>query len=841
MISFTFNFFSDSEHPTFELKFTSMTKLLLTLLIIPFLSFGQIKQIAYSELSTGSGMFLSAEMNAGTSQLSVTVAGPDDRYIAFGFGSGSGMSGDALIYSNAGGPNDVRDHFLAGFTTPPTDPQQDWTIVSNTVNAGLRTIVATRALNTGDGNDATFNFAATSQLFFWAKASAAGFTIQYHGGANRGLGISRNWILLDQTAPTLSSTVPVDGISGVSLTTNLSATFNENIQLGSGAINLYNGAGTLIETASNGSAGLSISGSTLTWNPIADLVPNTNYYVQISDTTIRDAAGNFYLGIADATTWNFNTNDIIPPTISGAFSPTDNSVGVALNVNLVASFSEAVQVGTGTIDIYDSNALLIESFNAATSPQLSISGSVLTINPTADFVLNTSYYINISATAIQDLSGNSFAGITNSTTWNFNTNDIIAPVISGAFSPADNFVGVPVATNFVVTYSENIQLGTGNFTIYKADNSIFTTINTGSAEVTVSGNQLIVDPIIDLVANDAFYILINNGFVTDLSNNPASSVIDLTAWNFNTSTSLGPILLIDPFNPLDNSLNAPLTGTFSASFNTNLFVNNTAGFVSLYLANGTLIESKTATDLQLSSNQLLIQWTNPLLELTDYYITMSNDLLRDVNGDPFIGFSDNQTWNFRTGDFTAPLLVTNPFVPADNSSNVDVAAPISVTFNEPIQLGTGDIQLSELSLGLGTTVYSFTSNPSAITIIGNTLSIQPVGGLATAGQYAVTISPTAILDTSANQNAFIGIGDQSTWNFNAALIGLKEYEEQQLFTWNNETIVLNAGLSGIRCYNTNGALVKSTTDSSLKLTNLSSGIYLIRIAENDNLTRIYVD
>ena len=45
--------------------------------------------------------------------------------------------------------------------------------------------------------------------------------------------------------------------------------------------------------------------------------------------------------------------------------------------------------------------------------------NTITINPTANFIAGNSYYINIDATALEDDAGNAFAGITDSTTFNF--------------------------------------------------------------------------------------------------------------------------------------------------------------------------------------------------------------------------------------------------------------------------------------------------------------------------------------------------------------------------------------------------------------------------------------
>ncbi len=52
---------------------------------------------------------------------------------------------------------------------------------------------------------------------------------------------------------------------------------------------------------------------------------------------------------------------------------------------------------------------------------MSVSGAVLTINPTADLLAGKSYALQIAATAIDDLAGNSFAGILNDSTWAFTT------------------------------------------------------------------------------------------------------------------------------------------------------------------------------------------------------------------------------------------------------------------------------------------------------------------------------------------------------------------------------------------------------------------------------------
>jgi sulfatase modifying factor 1 len=115
------------------------------------------------------------------------------------------------------------------------------------------------------------------------------------------------------------------------------------------------------------------------------------------------------------------TSEIPSPTII-TLSPADNATGVALTSNLIATFSEAIAIGTGNItikNVTDNTQTTIPITSG--SPQITVSGSTLTINPTADLVGGKSYAIQIAATAIKDLSNNPFAGISDDTTWNFST------------------------------------------------------------------------------------------------------------------------------------------------------------------------------------------------------------------------------------------------------------------------------------------------------------------------------------------------------------------------------------------------------------------------------------
>ncbi|CAD5371029.1 hypothetical protein RA210_U140033 [Rubrivivax sp. A210] len=123
---------------------------------------------------------------------------------------------------------------------------------------------------------------------------------------NAGASSAAKAFRIDATAPTLSSSSPADNASTVNAGDNLVLTFSEAVQAGSGNIVISNGTDT--RTISIGDATqVTISGSTVTINPTADLQPGSAYNVLIAATALRDAAGNPFAGIADATVLNFAT------------------------------------------------------------------------------------------------------------------------------------------------------------------------------------------------------------------------------------------------------------------------------------------------------------------------------------------------------------------------------------------------------------------------------------------------------------------------------------------------------------------------------------------------------
>jgi methionine-rich copper-binding protein CopC len=225
----------------------------------------------------------------------------------------------------------------------------------------------------------------------------------------------------DETAPTVSTLSPADGATTATTTANLVMTFDEAVDAETGNITIKKASdNSTVETISVTSGQVTGSGTaTITINPSSNLLESTAYYVQIDATAFDDAAGNSYAGISDTTSWNFTTADETNPSVL-SFSPTDGSTSVGVTDNLVINFSEAVDAETGNITIKKASDNSTVETISVTSGQVTGSGTAtITINPTTDFTTDTSYYVYIDATAFDDASGRSYAGINDTTTWNF--------------------------------------------------------------------------------------------------------------------------------------------------------------------------------------------------------------------------------------------------------------------------------------------------------------------------------------------------------------------------------------------------------------------------------------
>lgn len=216
-------------------------------------------------------------------------------------------------------------------------------------------------------------------------------------------------------APTGSVTITGNATQGQSLT----ASNNLADADGLGAINYqWKADGADI-------AGATASTFVLTATQVGKIITATARYTDAFGTPeSQTSSGTAPVAAADTT----------PPAVS-SINPVNEATDVAVDTNVVLTFTESIQLGTGAITLKTADGTVMATYDAATSSNLTVSGPALTIDPSEDLAYGTGYAVEFAAGAIKDLAGNSFDA---TATYHFKT---VIHIVTGTDS-ADSLSGL---------------------------------------------------------------------------------------------------------------------------------------------------------------------------------------------------------------------------------------------------------------------------------------------------------------------------------------------------------------------------------------------------------------
>lgn len=136
-------------------------------------------------LSNTSGLAMTVKIDV-ADQVTLTVTGPTTRWYTIGFNATTMTNGTDIFFSHKVAPLTTPDAYLTGFSAPVIDNTQNWTIVSDNNVGTIRTIVATRVLNTGDIHDFAFAAQTGNLNVIWARGSTNTFNANDHGSNHMG-------------------------------------------------------------------------------------------------------------------------------------------------------------------------------------------------------------------------------------------------------------------------------------------------------------------------------------------------------------------------------------------------------------------------------------------------------------------------------------------------------------------------------------------------------------------------------------------------------------------------------------------------------------------------------
>ncbi|HQS23056.1 MAG: hypothetical protein B7Y11_02750 [Sphingobacteriia bacterium 24-36-13] len=328
------------------------------------------------------------------------------------------------------------------------------------------------------------------------------------------------WSFNTGAVPTVVSTDPVNDAANVALIKNVSATFSTAMNpatITSSSFILKQGVNVI-------AGGVTYSGTTAVFTPVASFLENTVYTATIVKTS-KDLAGNAM--VADYT-WSFATGTI-PIVVST--SPVNGAADVVLNKVVTASFSKVMNPAT-----MDRTTFLLSNGTTPVLGDVTYTGNTASFKPVVNLLPNTLYTGTIT-TGVRDSSGNALAS---NYTWTFRTGvllDIIKPLVVST-DPINGAFNVPLNKVITATFSENMDLSSINNTTFLVKNGTATIPGT----ITYTGKVASFVPTGGLASNTLYTGTITIG-ARDISGNTLAS--DYT-WTF---TTIPPVVIPPVISP----------------------------------------------------------------------------------------------------------------------------------------------------------------------------------------------------------------------------------------------------------------------------------------------------
>ena len=202
--------------------------------------------------------------------------------------------------------------------------------------------------------------------------------------------------------------------------------------------------------------------------------------------------------------------ETIGPTVTG-MTPADGAINVAVDTNLVVTFSEAVNG-------VDSTTFFLSAGGAAIASSLTMAADRLsaTLVPGADLANGTVHTVTVTTGVTDDVGDPMAADFSGSFTTFAPPSDTTSPRVT-SLSPPDGAAGVLVTFNVNIDFSEPVDTTSVNstsFTVQDATGDI-----AGTIEVVANGLGATFYPGGDLAIGMLYTVTLTSG-VTDPSGNP---------------------------------------------------------------------------------------------------------------------------------------------------------------------------------------------------------------------------------------------------------------------------------------------------------------------------------
>ncbi|MDD9897891.1 MAG: DUF2341 domain-containing protein, partial [Candidatus Melainabacteria bacterium] len=502
-----------------------------------------------------------------------------------------------------------------------------------------------------------------------------------------------------------------------------------------------------------------------------DFANSTGYYVNIAATNFDDVVSNSYAGIADNGTWNFTTvaggggggavsngwtnsawNSRLKLTVDNTKvngDLTDFPVYIDLSDLSSANFFGNVRSDGGEIRITQGDGLTLLPTELVSIDTTNNQGELWFKAPFLDASADTIFYIyynNANATTLNADDPNGKYGVwsngyvavyhmnddPSATTANSVSNDLHGTA-SGSMTSADKVAGqvgngsdMDGTDDYINASSTGFSVNTGTISFWaKLD---VTTADFGAWQM-YTGDADNFQVWYDGSTNDKYHCRSGSNAIIDAASATSDTNWHHVSCDYNFTSD-------NYYMYLDGSSTGSSTTAYSAPTLVSTWdIGRRTDSATQYEFDGKLDEIHIASKVR-SSDWINTEYNNQNSASTFYTVGST------VEG---------------VGDDGLPKVLST--YPNHRQDRFPLAANFTITFNENVQAGSGNITLKLISDNSTVEAIAIGS----CTISGATVTINPSSNLTANTEYYIEIDDGAIEDTGSN--AFIGFRNTQSWRF----------------------------------------------------------------------------
>ncbi|WP_211749602.1 SwmB domain-containing protein [Paenibacillus sp. Marseille-Q4541] len=489
--------------------------------------------------------------------------------------------------------------------------------------------------------------------------------------------------------------VPAQGASKVLPTSTLSLTFAKEMYPAAGDIQIVNrNTGQVVDTIPVTSSKVSGGGSnSIRIKPTNNFENNTSYDVLIPSGAFWDAQQNKSAAINKGE-WGFTVSTDTTALTVASLSPSDGSMSAAVDRPLVLTFNKPLDTSrTGT-----GNVTLRKAGGGTVNVSTVINGSdkrQLLITPLSNLENGVTYQVDVPGGTYYDAAGNTFAGLSGSSSWSFKTytKDTKSPVLQSSKMYTNTLIKL--------TYDEVLN------------SSIRPLVS--SYSVTVNGEVRNISDV--SISGDSVYVMLDTGVavgqVVRLSYTPGVRPVQDDAGNAVSSFSS-----LEIANGLNSVLSKPREGsvygnTLYLYFTESVKVSSSSAVDQFYVtANGSGIG---VNSISLSNGNVVTLILNRSVadgEVIRVTYTPGSYPLKDYRDQALAGFTDffvRNSYDSKAPEFVEATAMGNKmylkYNEALRSDNLPLKSQYSVLVGgSPLYVNAVEVNEDEVELTLANTL-----------------------------------------------------------------------------------------------------------------------------------------